>query len=62
MERVLWPMEPVEPRIASFFTFSIFADLKARALGGPPFLNFARFLVDHAYANAPRCVTTSGVI
>jgi hypothetical protein len=23
---VLWPMEPVEPRIASFFTVSIFAD------------------------------------
>jgi hypothetical protein len=26
MERVLWPMEPVEPRMANFFTFFIFAD------------------------------------
>jgi len=27
MERVLWPIEPVEPRIANFFTSFIFADL-----------------------------------
>ena len=27
MESVLWPMEPVEPRMASFFTLPIFADL-----------------------------------
>ncbi len=26
MERVLWPMEPVEPRIASFFTRLIFSE------------------------------------
>ena len=26
MERVLWPMEPVEPRIASLFTSFIFAE------------------------------------
>lgn len=31
MERVLWPMEPVEPRMASFFTSSIFADLRLLA-------------------------------
>ena len=26
MERVLFPIEPVEPRMANFFTGSIFAD------------------------------------
>jgi hypothetical protein len=31
MDRVLWPMEPVEPRIANFFTDSIFADLRLLA-------------------------------
>ena len=31
MERVLWPMEPVEPRIANFFTEAIFADLRLLA-------------------------------
>ena len=38
MERVLWPMEPVEPRIASFFTDAIFADSKMEAKGETPFL------------------------
>ena len=38
MERVLWPMEPVEPRMANFFTEAIFADSKLEARGGTPFL------------------------
>ncbi len=42
MERVLWPMEPVEPRIASFFTDAIFADSKMKARGGTPFLESAK--------------------
>ena len=28
MERVLWPMEPVEPRIANFFTDAYFRRLE----------------------------------
>ncbi len=42
MERVLWPMEPVEPRIANFFTDVIFADSKTEARGGTPFLESAK--------------------
>ncbi len=44
MERVLLPMEPVEPRMASFFTSSIFADSKMEARGGTPFLESAKGL------------------
>ena len=33
MERVLWPMEPVLPRIASLFTNSIFADRERSGRG-----------------------------
>ena len=29
MERVLWPMEPVEPRIANFFTKLIFSECES---------------------------------
>ena len=32
MERVLWPMEPVEPRIANFFTLFIFAECSGLVL------------------------------
>jgi hypothetical protein len=44
MERVLWPMEPVEPRMAKFFTDAIFADSKMEARGGKPFLESAKGL------------------
>ena len=41
MERVLWPIEPVEPRIANFFTSFIFSEWNAPVLilrfeGHPP--------------------------
>jgi len=41
MERVLWPIEPVEPRIANFFTSFIFSEWNAPVLilrfeGGTP--------------------------
>ena len=42
MERVLLPMEPVEPRMANFFTRAIFADSKTEARGGTPFLESAK--------------------
>jgi len=42
MERVLWPMEPVEPRIANFFTDAIFSDSKMKARGGTPFPRSAK--------------------
>ena len=34
MERVLLPMEPVEPRMASFFTRFIFAEMAGRGYAG----------------------------
>jgi hypothetical protein len=45
MERVLWPMEPVEPRIASFFTRLIFSECRGLVLGyrlarDPPGVHF----------------------
>ena len=36
MERVLLPMEPVEPRIASFFTSAIFAEVLVLRRGPYP--------------------------
>jgi len=41
MERVLWPIEPVEPRIPNFFTSFIFSEWNAPVLilrfeGVPP--------------------------
>ena len=42
MLSVLCPMEPVEPRIANFFTLFIFADSEAEARGGRLFLSLPR--------------------
>ncbi len=44
MERVEFPMDPVEPRIAIFFTSSIFADSKMVVTRGTPFSESAKGL------------------
>ena len=44
MERVEFPMDPVEPRMASFFTSSIFADSRIVARKRDAFLESAKCL------------------
>jgi hypothetical protein len=41
MDSVLWPMEPVEPRIANFFTSFIFSEW-VRLPGVPPGVGYFR--------------------
>jgi hypothetical protein len=60
MERVLLPMEPVEPRMANFFTVSIFADtfefLRPFAVvdeKSPGFYPGACFKTDFAFYRQP---------